>query len=198
MGVVLGLAAGIAPGPLLVLAVSETVKGRFRNGLLVAVAPLFTDLPIVALSLLLISRITGNEMLLGAIYILGGLFLSWLALGDIRFQRLKPGEAHPGNSLKKGIIANFLSPQPYIWWIGIGAPIVLEAWQVQPRFAIAFVLAFYGSLVGSKIAIALVTHSFRGFMKSAVYVWVLRILGLVLLVFAILFIIEGIEMMQLI
>ena len=197
-GMFLGIAAGFSPGPLLVLAVSETVKGNFRNGVFVALAPLITDLPIVALALLLISRISDNNLLLGMIYILGGLFLFWLAFGDIRFNSTASGDAKPSNSLKKGIIANFLNPQPYLWWISIGAPVVLDAWIIGYRFALAFVLAFYCCLVGSKVAVAIITHFSRGFMKSKGYLWTLRILGLILIVFAILFIRDGLSLMQII
>ena len=44
---VLGLAAGFAPGPLLVLVISETLQHSTRAGIKVAFAPVITDLAIV-------------------------------------------------------------------------------------------------------------------------------------------------------
>ncbi|NCD26558.1 MAG: hypothetical protein EOL86_13335, partial [Deltaproteobacteria bacterium] len=48
-GLVLGLSAGLSPGPLLTLMLSETLRHGVRAGLLVAVAPLISDLPIIIL-----------------------------------------------------------------------------------------------------------------------------------------------------
>jgi threonine/homoserine/homoserine lactone efflux protein len=195
-GILLGMAAGFAPGPLLILSVGETVKGNFRNGFLVALAPLITDLPIVLLSLFLIDKIADNHILLGIIYLMGGLFLAWLAFGDIRFESTPSAQVTGSQSLRKGITANFLNPQPYLWWLSIGAPFVLKAWRQDHVHAIVFVLAFYLLLLGSKIAIAFATHYFRGFMKSVVYKWIMRMLGLALLAFSVIFIIEGAQLLE--
>lgn len=46
-GILLGLSGGLAPGPLLTLVASETLRHGARAGVRVALAPLLTDLPIV-------------------------------------------------------------------------------------------------------------------------------------------------------
>ena len=48
-GAILGLSAGFAPGPLLTLVVSETLRYNVKEGIKVALAPIVTDLPIVVL-----------------------------------------------------------------------------------------------------------------------------------------------------
>lgn len=50
-GIVFGLAAGVAPGPLLALVFSETLKYGKKEGVTVAISPLITDLPIEKSSL---------------------------------------------------------------------------------------------------------------------------------------------------
>jgi len=57
-GVVFGLAAGMAPGSLLALVFSETLKYGKKRGVKVAISPLITDLPIVIFVLFMLSTLS--------------------------------------------------------------------------------------------------------------------------------------------
>jgi len=192
MGAVFGLTAGISPGPLLTLVISETLRHNKTEGVKIALAPLITDIPIVLLSIFFLSKMSSSEIILGIISILGGIFIAYLGYDsiksrgmDIDIQKLKP------RSIRKGIIVNVLSPHPYIFWLMVGAPIIIKAYRNSPVTAFAFILAFYVLLVGSKISIALVVDRSKSFLKNKLFIWTLRILGLVLILFAILLIKEG-------
>ena len=54
-GLVYGLSAGFSPGPLMALVISQTLKHGIREGAKVAMAPLITDLPIILVSLLVLT-----------------------------------------------------------------------------------------------------------------------------------------------
>ena len=58
-GLILGLAAGVSPGPLLTLIVQQTVRHGVREGVKVAAVPLITDVPIVAATVVVVVR-AGN------------------------------------------------------------------------------------------------------------------------------------------
>ncbi len=192
MGAVFGLTAGISPGPLLTLVISETLRHNKSEGVKIAIAPLITDIPIVLLTIFILSKMASFDMVIGIISILGGIFIAYLGYDSIRskgieieIQNLKL------KSIRKGIIVNILSPHPYIFWLMVGAPITIRAYQASPAAAFAFIIAFYVLLVGSKISIAMVVDRSRAFLKNQVFIWTLRILGLVLLILAILLIKEG-------
>ncbi len=194
MGAVFGLTAGISPGPLLTLVISETLRHNKTEGVKIAIAPLITDIPIVLLTIFILSKMASFDMVIGIISILGGIFIAYLGYDSIRskgieieIQNLKL------KSIRKGLIVNILSPHPYIFWLMVGAPITIRAYQASPAAAFAFIIAFYVLLVGSKISIALVVDRSRAFLKNKVFIWTLRILGLVLLILAILLIKEGIS-----
>lgn len=194
MGAVFGLTAGISPGPLLTLVISETLRHNKTEGVKIAVAPLITDIPIVLLTIFILSKMASSDIVLGLISILGGIFIAYLGYDSIRskgieidVQNLKP------KSIRKGIIVNILSPHPYIFWLMVGAPITVKAYQASPVAAFVFIIAFYVMLIGSKISIALIVDKSRAILKNKVFIWTLRILGLVLLIFAILLIKEGIR-----
>lgn len=192
MGAVFGLTAGISPGPLLALVISETLRHNKTEGIKIAVAPLITDIPIVLLTIFILSKMLHSEIILGLISILGGIFIAYLGIDSIRSKGIEIDvQDLKLKSIRKGIIVNILSPHPYIFWLMVGAPITLKAYQVSPLAAFAFISAFYVLLIGSKISIALVVDRSRAFLKNKVFIWTLRILGLVLLVFAIILIKEG-------
>lgn len=74
-GAILGLSAGLAPGPLLALVITQTLKHSVKEGMRVALAPLVTDAPIIILSLLLLSELKESNRLLGLISLIGGVYV---------------------------------------------------------------------------------------------------------------------------
>ena len=120
VGALLGLSAGFAPGPLLTLVVSQTLRHNTREGIRVALAPLITDLPIILASCLFLSRLARFSPVLGWISCIGGIYVLYLAYGNlgaaavqIEITRVEPG------SLRKGALVNLLNPHPYLFWITV-------------------------------------------------------------------------------
>jgi len=193
-GIVFGLTAGITPGPLLTLVISETIKHSLREGIKIAISPLITDLPIISISLLILLPLSNFKSILGAISILGGFFICYLAYESfsikgvaIDYQNIKP------HSLKKGVITNFLNPYPYMFWITVGAPIILKAFAISTIALIFFILGFYICLVASMILISIIVEKSKNFLRSQYYLYIIRFLGFVLLIFAMSFFIEGLK-----
>jgi threonine/homoserine/homoserine lactone efflux protein len=191
-GAAFGLAAGLSPGPLLALVVSQTVRHGPREGLKVAAAPLITDAPIVLGSVLVLSRLASSDALLGVVAVAGGLFVAYLAIESIRTTRLDAtaGAGEP-RSWRQGALVNALSPHPYLFWITVGAPILVGAAAAGPAGPVAFLAGFYACLVGSKVTVAVAVGASRGALTGGAYPWIMRILGAVLLVFAALLLREG-------
>jgi len=176
------------PGPLLTLVISETLKHGVKEGIKISIAPLLTDLPIVCFTIFILAGLSHIHPLLGVIALLGCLFLVYLGYESISFKgiELEVERARP-QSIKKGVIVNFLNPSPYIFWLTIGAPLVLKAFHASFIAASVFILCFYVCLVGSKVVVASVVGKSRFFLKSTNYIYTIRFLGIILLVFAALF-----------
>ncbi|MHC4459150.1 MAG: LysE family translocator, partial [Planctomycetota bacterium] len=167
----LGLSGGLSPGPLLTLVVTESLRHGVKEGIKVSIAPLFTDFPIVLATLYIVSRLSDIQPVIGTIYLLGAAFLIFLGCESLLFKGVDINVAQiKPHSVKKGIVANFLNPSPYLFWLSIGAPIVLKAYKNSILSAILFVTCFYMVLVGSKILIAIVIGKSRRFLKSSHYV----------------------------
>jgi threonine/homoserine/homoserine lactone efflux protein len=186
-GIVFGLSSGLIPGPLLTLVISETLKHGIREGIKISIVPLLSDIPIVLVTILILTRLSDIRPALGIISILGTIFLFYLAIESLSFRGSDiDAEAKP-QSVKKGVITNLLNPSPYIFWLSIGAPMVVKAMDIGLLSASLFIFSFYFSLVGSKIIVAFVTGRSRHFLKSSNFIYTIRALGLVLLIFAALF-----------
>ena len=99
----------------------------------------------------------------------------------------------PGRSFTKGAVVNALSPHPYLFWMVVGAPIVMKAYRENITSVIVFMAGFYVVLVGSKITLAFLVERSKAFLKSAGYVYTVRILGGVLILFAGIFFRDGLR-----
>jgi len=186
-GVVLGLSSGFSPGPFLTLVISQSLKHGPREGIKVAMAPLITDAPIILISTLVLTRLADFRVLLGGITLAGSLFLSYLAYESFRTSAFEPNVQQPEpRSLRKGVLVNFLNPHPYLFWLTVGSPIMIKGWAESPFIAMAFILGFYACLIGSKVLIAASIGKSRHFFSGRPYAWVMRILGVLLSVFAVL------------
>lgn len=198
-GIVLGLSAGLAPGPMLTLVVTQTLRYGVAEGLKVSLAPLATDLPIVVASLLILTRLADFEIVLGGISLAGSVFVFYLAYETYRTSAadLDFSEDRP-HSLRRGITINFLNPHPYLFWVSVGAPMVIRAGEVSSAAPALFVTSFYILLVGSKMGLALIVGKSRAFLTSKNYIHAMRGLGILLALFALLLLRDALRLLSVI
>ena len=187
-GMIIGLATGFSPGPLIALVVSETLKNGKKEGIKVAISPLISELPIILFVMLILSKVAGNFFFLGIISLLGASFMIFLGVSNIRADA-KEGRNHAGkdSALVRGITTNLLNPNTYLFWLTIGGPKILESLQTGTLMAIFFVLGFYTMLVSSKTAMAMVVNKSKTRVKGKYYAHIIRVLGIVLIIFALIF-----------
>jgi len=198
-GTILGLSAGIAPGPILALVISETLNHDKWAGIKVALAPIITDLPIIILTLFILSKLSGFNTILGIISLVGGCFILYLGFESMgtKGMSIQLGNSKP-RSLQKGIVVNLLSPHPYLFWISVGGPLTVKALQQSIVSAAAFIISFYVLLVGSKIVLAITVGKSKSFLTDKSYIYTMRLLGVVLFILAIFLFWDGLELLEVI
>jgi len=195
-GILLGLAAGFAPGPLLVLVISETLRHDIKAGLKVSIAPLVTDIPIILISLLLLNRLAEFKSILGCISIFGGLFILYLGYESLKTRGVELNlSSVKTSSFKKGVITNALNPHPYIFYMTVGTPIIYRSINQNLLATVSFVGSFLLLLVGSKVVLAMLVERSRAFLKGRFYIRVMRILGALLLIFSMVLFRDGFELL---
>ena len=198
-GFILGLAAGISPGPLLTLVISETLLHSRKEGIKVAAAPIITDLPIVIISIFILSRFSDITIILGLISLSGGLYILYLAYESIMVKSIElDQQTIKAYSLRKGIIANILNPHPYLFWVLIGAPTVVKAYHINKLLPFSFIIMFYLLLIGSKVFVAVITDKTKSILNNKFYIYTIRFSGVLLLVFAIFLFVDSLKHFNLI
>lgn len=194
-GIVLGAAAGLSPGPLLTLVISETLKHGVVAGIKVAFAPILTDAPIIAVTLLLFSQLSDLDNILGVITILGAGYVFYLGYQSVgQDKQHENGDIVSPASLSKGMVTNALSPHPYLFWLSIGTPLLVQAGGVNAFSPALFIGGFYLLLVGSKLAVAIWVGKSRSLLSSRGYLRTLNFLGLVLIGFSFLLFIDALRL----
>jgi threonine/homoserine/homoserine lactone efflux protein len=161
LGASYGFAAAVQPGPFQAYLVAETLVQGWRRTAPAALAPLVSDVPIVALVLVVLSRLP--VLLLRALQVGGGVFLLYLAVGAARSAyRYRPGAGAPARvTFAKAVVINLVNPNPYLGWGLVLGPMAVTAWRRDPRLAVGLVTAFYGALVLGTAAIVAVLAAAR-------------------------------------
>jgi threonine/homoserine/homoserine lactone efflux protein len=190
-GLVLGISAGLSPGPLMSLVIAQTMQHGPREGVKVSLVPLLTDPPIILVGLLVMGKLASQDPLLGGISLVGAGLILFLARG---VWLAKPPEGNhlrtvAPRSILKGLSVNLLSPNPWLFWVSIGVPTLLRAGTASG--AIAFLVGFYPCLVGGKLGIALLIGRYRTAIRPSLYRTVMRLLALLLALFAVLLLRDG-------
>lgn len=181
LGLSIGFAAGISPGPLMLLVVTATLRSGWRAGALTALSPLVTDVVVVSAVLLVLDQLPHRA--LGILGVVGGTFV--ISVGartilDARDASLAPrGDvAIPARStLGRASIMNLTSPHPWITWATALGPLTLATYHRGAGGAIALVVGFYAALVGAKVLLAVMVAGARRTLDDRRYRIALRLAG---------------------
>jgi threonine/homoserine/homoserine lactone efflux protein len=193
-GILLGFSAGLSPGPMLALVLAQTLRHGPREGCKIALTPLVTDPPIILVTLALATKLARQGPLLGIVSIAGGAFvlsLAWESFRPARQEAKAPAEQP--KSWFKGIVTNLLNPHPWIFWLTVGAATLAKATVQGWLVAAAFLVGFYLLLVGSKVGVALLAGRSRDLLAGRPYRVVMRVLAVMLALFALLLFREGLK-----
>jgi threonine/homoserine/homoserine lactone efflux protein len=195
-GVVLGLSAGLTPGPLLTLVVAQSVRHGAREGMKVALAPFLTDVPTILLSVLVLRRLSRLGPVLGVVSLVGTFFVLYLAWESFSARRVEvTGPDADPKSLRRGMLVNLFNPNVYVFWLTVGGPIILKAWGQTPLAAVGFLVCLLGCLVGCKMTLAVIVGRSRHLLAGRGYLIVMRTLGVLLVLFALLMFRDGLRLL---
>ncbi len=179
---------------MLALVLAQTLRHGSREGCKIALAPLVTDAPIILVTLALASKLAQLSPLLGIVSIAGAVFVLYLAWESFNPARQEAeAQAERPRSWFKGITTNLLNPHPWIFWLTVGAAILAKAIAQGRDVAAAFLCGFYLLLVGSKVMAALLAGRFRDLLSRRLYRVTMRVLAVMLALFALLLLREGLK-----
>lgn len=165
-----GLSASVIPGPLIAYVINATLTQGWRKGLLVVLAPLISDVPIIILMTFILGQVPGEVLKL--IQMGGGVLLLSIAWG-VRNQYRTTSEVSVATELANvpsltghrvfvtGVAMNLLSPGPYLFWASVTGPLLLSALEISLGHALAFIGTFYCVFLSGLCGWVLLFHHAR-------------------------------------
>ena len=164
LGMTYAFAAAVQPGPFQTYLISQTLTNGWRHTIPAAFAPLLSDGPIIALVLLVLSRMPG--WLVQVLQCAGGVFLLYLAVGafktwrDFNVEKTNKVQSSRQTVLKAAMV-NLLNPAPYIGWSLVMGPLLLKGWREAPANGIALMIGFYTTMILVTLGIMLLFSGAR-------------------------------------
>ena len=150
LGAAFGFAAVVQPGPMQAYLISQAASHGWRRTLPAAFAPLLSDVPVIAVTVLLLRRMPPG--LTQWLRVAGGVFVLYLAFGAFRTWRAwNPTAAAPAPSkrrtLLQAVTVNLLNPNPWLAWSLVMGPLLLKGWRQAPAHGLALLAGFYSVMV---------------------------------------------------
>ncbi|MCY4465971.1 MAG: LysE family transporter [Chloroflexi bacterium] len=177
----LGLSAAVIPGPLLAYLFSTILMRGARRALLVVLAPLLSDAPIIVLMTFVLGQLP--QAALQLIQVAGGCLLLSIAWGASQQTQtdslltLTPDGAVRSwaatRVLLTAVMMNLLSPGPWLFWATVNGPLLLSALELSVIHALAFLLAFYGVFLGGLCVWIALFHRLRHFSARYLRIMIL-------------------------
>ncbi len=154
-GVSLGLNAGLLPGPTQTYLIQTSLAYGWRRAIPGAFAPLVADIPVILLSVLVLSNVP--DVAIRLLRIGGGVFILWLAFSTLRSLRAGAvigagGEEGAGLTSRqlfaRVVVINILSPGPWLFWSTVNGPLLIQGLRTSWLDGLAFLVSFYGTMIG--------------------------------------------------
>lgn len=195
----IGFSGALMPGPMFSVCVSESYKKGFWAGPVMVLGHAIPELCLAVLFTLGLNRFLEDKAVVGVISVLGGAFLVWLAFSVF-------GEARQGISvdltvkqdvgwgpLVGGLWSSVSNPGWIVWWATIGAQYIVLSLK---HGIIGLVVFFAGHEMADLIwysSVSFLVSRGRGRIPDRFYHVVLYVCSALVLVFAVMFIVNGIR-----
>jgi threonine/homoserine/homoserine lactone efflux protein len=172
---ILGIFAGLVPGPYTTMVVGTAIERGFRSAVVLAFTPLVTDIPPMIVTALILESLSWTA--LTVLGLVGGVVLAWIG---VRFLR-RHGAPLSRGSRPEDQSAHFwhaagsslISPAPWLFWLVVASPLLLRSWSRGTGEGVVFIAVFFVVNIGSAASLAWVVSHSRNFLAPS---WQRRVL----------------------
>lgn len=176
---VLGILAGMAPGPYTTMVVGTALERGFRPAARLALAPLVTDVPPLVVTALVLERLSNAALTFLGIG--GGLVVCYIGVRFLRSWRagvvaVDPEHpvAVPSARFWHVALGTLLSPVPWLFWLIVGSPLMLRSWARSQTEGMLFIGIVFAMNIGTATGLAWGASHGRRFLAVE---WQRRVLG---------------------
>lgn len=204
--------AALLPGGFQTFAISNALRLGWRKTLILCITPIIVDAPLIVFFVFIAGSLPG--WFLSVLQLVGGVFLLWIArgawldwrrggtIGDgldavqadaVEADAVGGAPTAPTTRwqlLRQGVLLNYLGPGPYLFWSTVNGPILATALKVSVAHGLAFLVGFYGTFL-TIMAVIIIAFDRMGKLDARVTRWVLLVTIVLLVVFGLLLIRQG-------
>lgn len=199
-GILFGLMVAVSLGPAFFSLLQTSVSRGFKAGFFMAVGISLSDISIIALSYMGISKLISNPENQLIVGIIGGIILAIFGLvtftkkpakhldENINERNIKTNK--PLNPLTfgiKGYFLNIANPFLIIFWMGIMS-YVSTNYGLESKPVISFFSGTIMTIFGTDIIKSFVGNKIKKYLKTKVLIWFNRIVGIILMASAVILI----------
>ncbi len=197
-GMVIGVALAAPIGPINVEIISRGIRHGFRNGWYVGLGALTADTIYATIIVSGLTPIADRPALRAPLFLAGAVMLGWVGIRSMR-SALDPGEEVKAEtpagrrSYLTGFLIALLSPMGIVYWLSVGAALVAEAVaRVGQVGAPVLVIGVFLGLLAWVTTLSVIAQASRRFVTGVGMRWITGGSGLVILGFALWFLIQGV------
>ncbi|MCF8331844.1 MAG: LysE family transporter [Bacteroidales bacterium] len=199
-GVLFGLLVAVSLGPAFFSLLQTSVSRGFKAGFFMAVGIALSDISIIALSYMGISKLISNPENQLIVGIIGGIILAIFGLvtftkrpakqinDNMADNSIKPSKSlNPLAFTIKGYFLNIANPFLIIFWMGIMS-YVSANYGLESKTVISFFSGTIMTIFGTDIIKSFVGNKIKKYLKPKVLIWFNRIVGIILMASAVILI----------
>ena len=132
------------------------------------------------------------DLLLGGISLAGAVFLLRIGWLSLKTAPIIPGEGEVRpHSIGTRMMTNYFNPSMYLFWFTVGAPFLVRSSRTDFWPGIVFTLSFYVSIIGAKTLVALGISRSSRLTEGIWYPRIMKLLGIFLMGFSLVFVKDG-------
>lgn len=198
---VIGLSGAMMPGPLLTAGIGYTLsRGFVAGGPLLVLGHAILELALVILVVSGLGPVLSRRKVGAVIGVIGGAVLGWMGYGMLAFAL--SGEASltldggglplPASPVVAGILISLANPYWSLWWATIGLKYVSLSHQAGRSGLATFFCGHILADIAWYLFVAGCVAAGRSALSNRAYAWIIGACAVVLLGFAILFLVKGV------
>jgi len=191
---IFGLTGGLKPGPLSVYVIHTTLTKGEKAGLMASFAPFISDGPIILLSLLILSQGKQFDIFIAGLSLAGAAYLLLIAVKIFFTSTELPtnNDTAPA-SFMTAVKLNLINPAPYLFWGTVGGAYLARASITD---AGTFIVVMLATLAITKFGVAKSIKIMGDKFSNSFYTYLLKVLALLLIGFAIKLGLDGYEILH--
>ncbi|HBU00392.1 MAG TPA: lysine transporter LysE [Thermotoga naphthophila] len=189
-----GLSGAVAPGPLMMIAISQSAKG-WKNSIKLISGHVVLEAFLVLLLVLGFQWVLKSPLVTKVIGLLGGSFLAFMGVSQLTAIKGEISQVEK-NDLKiplpiTGALVSLSNPYFLLWWMSVGSAFLVKA---QTSFLAGVTAFYFGHILSDILWYSLIGVFGNTILKSSrIYKIVMAVTGLFLIGFGLFFVLDSLR-----